>query len=218
MWCDIEAAADREFEFYHTQEHFAERVGIPGFLRGSRWKAVDGSSTYFVMYELAEYDVFTGDAYLERLNNPTTWSVKMMPKIGNMVRSPCDVTASCGAGFGTSLITCRFAPEPGREKALRAWLRDRVLPGIAALPGMNAAHLLENRVPEGIEPTWEERTRGGDAMADWALLVNGYSAQAVRAVLAGPLGEDVMAAQGARPGRVVGEYALRLTMQETEVA
>src|SRR5262245_57199806 len=93
MWWDIAPDARAEWEDWHTTEHMHERLGIPGFLRGTRW--VDGGS-FFVLYETRDRETITSGAYLERLNNPTPWSRKMMPHHQNMVRSLCRVHASVG--------------------------------------------------------------------------------------------------------------------------
>ena len=37
MWWDMAAHWRAEFEDWHSHEHFPERMGIPGFRRGSRW-------------------------------------------------------------------------------------------------------------------------------------------------------------------------------------
>ena len=40
---DVAAAAIDEHDDWHTHEHFPERLSIPGFLRGTRWIAQQGS-------------------------------------------------------------------------------------------------------------------------------------------------------------------------------
>jgi len=35
MWWNIAPEHREEFEHWHSHEHFPERMGIPGFLRGS---------------------------------------------------------------------------------------------------------------------------------------------------------------------------------------
>lgn len=42
MWWDIAPEMRAEWEDWHSHEHMPERLGIPGFLRGSRW--VSGES------------------------------------------------------------------------------------------------------------------------------------------------------------------------------
>ena len=42
MWWEVADEWRQEFEDWHTHEHFPERMGVPGFLRGSRWASADG--------------------------------------------------------------------------------------------------------------------------------------------------------------------------------
>ena len=162
IWCDVDPAIRPEFEEWHSTEHIPERVAIPGFLRGSRW--VSGDS-FFMMYELDDPATLTGAAYLERLNNPTPWSRKMMPHHRNMVRALCAVRASHGQGLPQAMATIRFTP--------RADLTQ-----LPAGKGITGAHLLQAQPMPGTQTT-EQKIRGGDATADWVLLVGGYDAQAV---------------------------------------
>ena len=43
MWWDIAPAQRKEFEDWHSHEHFPERLSIPGFLRASRWAGANES-------------------------------------------------------------------------------------------------------------------------------------------------------------------------------
>src|SRR3954467_8443631 len=108
MWWDVPPEARGEGEDWHTHEHMPERVGIPGFLRGTRWIALSGEPSYFVLYEASRLAVITSGPYVEHLNHPTPWSQKMMPHHRNMVRSLCRVRASFGGGLGQAMATIRF--------------------------------------------------------------------------------------------------------------
>ena len=93
MWWNMAAERREEFEHWHSHEHFLERMGIKGFLRGSRWSSADGAGNgegFFVLYELEDYETLTSEGYLERLNNPTPWSTKMMPCLLYTSPSPRD--------------------------------------------------------------------------------------------------------------------------------
>jgi hypothetical protein len=59
MWWNMVPSQRAEFEDWHSHEHFPERMGIPGFLRGSRWAKVDGGEGFFVIYELDCYEKLT---------------------------------------------------------------------------------------------------------------------------------------------------------------
>ena len=130
MWWDVAADVRAEWEDWHTNEHFPERLAIPGFLRGSRW--VSGEH-YFVLYEAESLDVISSGTYLARLNDPTPWSRKMMPHHRNMVRSLCNVKASAGAGLGQYMLTLRSSSEMALPQMER---------------GIVAAHLLVRRGAE----------------------------------------------------------------------
>lgn len=211
MWWDMQPDHRREFEDWHTHEHFPERLGIPGFLRATRWASADGGDGFFVMYELDRYDTLTSDAYLARLNAPTPWSVQMMPRHGNMVRSQCRVLASHGGGTAGWMLTIRLSPAPGQADALRAALGRR-LAGLPSLPGLNAAHALQTQTPPSA-PTTEQKIRGGaDRVADWVVLVTGYEPEALRSVAGHELGPAALAELGAAPGASTALFRLACTM------
>ena len=181
MWWDMAPELRAEFEDWHSHEHLPERLGIPGFLRGSRWVSTDGRNSYVMLYEAQSEATITAGPYLERLNNPTPWSRKMMAHHGNMMRSLCRVQAAFGAGLGRFLLTARFAPQPGEEAVLEARLRAE-LPSLPARKGLMAARFLRG-IPQQGGPTQEQKLRGGDATADWIVLISGYEAAAVAAVV-----------------------------------
>ena len=206
MWWDISPGMRAEFEDWHSHEHMPERLAIPGFLRGTRWVALSGEPAYFILYEAARLATVTGGAYLDRLNDPTPWSRKMMPHHLNMVRSLCRVRSSFGGGIANTLATIRFASAPGRRGSIAKWLATEALPTLPGRRGITSAHLLESHVPAGPDPTTEQRIRGGDGTADAILLIGGYDADAVKAVLEDELCADRSVSHGALPGRIEGLY------------
>ena len=168
IWCDVAPEVREEFDHWHAHEHMPERLSIPGFRRGSRWVSEDGGR-YFILYELESEATLTSAAYLERLNNPTPWSRRMMPHHRNMVRGLCRVEASSGTALGKALLTVRS----GNATTLD-------LAALAARKGIVAAHLLRAIAPPPAQ-TAEQKLRGGDASPDVVALVTGYSTVAVTA-------------------------------------
>ena len=185
MWWDIAPEMKAEFEDWHSHEHMPERLRIPGFLRGTRWIALSGEPSYFILYEAARLATVTGGAYVQRLNDPTPWSRKIMPHHLNMVRSLCRVKASAGAGVAETLATVRFSPRRGRGKAIA-----ELLASLPSRKGLTSAHLLASQ-PAGPAQTTEQKIRGGDRAAEAVLLIGGYDAGAVKAVVAGELRDEL---------------------------
>lgn len=214
---DIGRDVASEHDHWHTHEHMPERLGIPGFLRGTRWSGGGAGASHFILYELASLEVFASADYLERLNNPTPWSRKMTPHHRNMVRSPCRVLDGAGAGVGAVLLTVRLSPRAGEADRLRDGLVREMLPALARRPGLASAHLLVNQ-PQVMPPrTEEQRMRGGDTMADWVLLVHGYDAEAVAALARGDLADAALATRGAAPGSIVGDYRLDYALTKADL-
>ena len=125
-----------------------------------------------VLYELETYDTLTSPYYLERLNNPTPWSMKMMPHHRNMVRSRCRVIESYGGGIAGSLLTVRMSPEAGKADTTHRALVE-VLREVPHAIGLTSGHLLLTESPQ-LAQTKEQAIRGGkDAVADWIVIVYG---------------------------------------------
>lgn len=210
---DVVPEAITEHDDWHTHEHFPERLSIPGFLRGSRWVALQGQPRYFVMYEVEELGTLASAAYLERLNSPTPWTAKMMTHYRGMTRGLCSVTGSFGLGLGTAGLLIRFQPAPGKETALREWLVKEQLPILPQKAGLSSAHLLEAALAPPV--TNEQRIRGKDAAVNWVLLVTGYSAEKVALLAEKEFSEGVLEKNGAT-GRTAGIYRMEYSLTERE--
>ena len=206
MWWDMAAPWRAEFEDWHSHEHFPERMGIPGFLRGSRWADASGGEGFFVMYELDRYETLVSDGYLSRLNQPTPWSSRLMPEHRGMVRSQCQVLESAGSALGRYLLTVRCSPASGGAAALRDYLRVQA-EALATQPGTTGAHLLQTQTPD-IAATTEQKIRGGDQAADWIYLVCGYDRRALEASLAGALAPALLQAHGAAGAHLAQVFTL----------
>ena len=180
MWWDMAPAMRAEFEHWHTHEHFPERLALPGFLRGSRWRSADGGEGFFVLYETDTLDALTSPEYLARLNAPTPWSTQLMPHHRNMVRTLCRVVVSHGAGVAGHACTARLDVPAGDEAELQARLESTLAP-LATQEGIAGAHLL--RAGVAAPKTAEQAIRGNaDQAADWIVLVTGYDLDTIRAV------------------------------------
>ena len=86
IWNNMTEAGEPEFLKWHMREHIPERVGIPGFLRGRRYVAVDGQPKYFNFYETETPDTLVSPAYRTRLNAPTPWTQAVMARFTRFQR------------------------------------------------------------------------------------------------------------------------------------
>jgi hypothetical protein len=179
IWHDIAPEGRAEFYAWHTRQHMPERLGVAGFLRGRRYLAERGTPEYFNLYEVETAEVLTGEAYLERLNNPTPLTQRTLPHFRNVSRSLCRVGASLGRSQGGVILTVRAEAAPGQEQDLRHFLGE-TLPTLFDRPGIVGAHFgVADRGGSEIV-TAERRARGNVTLVPgWVILLEGVSGTAV---------------------------------------
>jgi hypothetical protein len=167
IWNDCRAGREAEFEAWFQGEHLLERLAVPGFLFGRRHAAISGSSGYFNFYVVETPAVLTSKPYLERLDNPTPMTRKVMSEIFiNMNRTVCHSALRRGGFRGAYAVTARFNEQPDTG-ALTA-LADLLVqdPGIAACEIWSAVD------PAGQPVSMEEKLRGGDKKIKACLMVD----------------------------------------------
>ena len=178
---DIDAADEADLNRWYDREHLEERVAIDGFLEARRFIAHTGSPKYLFLYSTRTIDVLDSPAYRARLASPTPGSKKNMANFKNMIRVVARITASRGTGRGAVVGIVRLRPQAGSEGVLRATLKQRLDP--AELDGIISMHLIESDAKLS-GPTTEIPAAGGAGAADWIVLIDGTSTNAVSAVLA----------------------------------
>jgi len=174
IWQDVRAEARADFLEWHNREHIPERIGIPGFLRGRRWIALEGAPEFFTLYETDGPQVHTGSDYLSRLNSPSAWTMRIAPGMENNVRSLCRVAFSTGPGQGGLVATLRYDVAVGAEDAQLRLLTERILPALAQRPGIVGAHLCLADAGASSVQTEEKKSRPRPALVPtWVVLVEG---------------------------------------------
>lgn len=197
-WGGVVADQEDDYNAWHSLEHMPERLAVPGFRRGRRGIAVEGTPAeqrYFMMYEAASADIFVSEPYLARLNDPTPWTRRILSAYVAPSRTVCTVRESRGRGVGGWNATIQFAagwtPEAG--------LLDR----LAGMTGVIGVHVLDGDPGLGQQPTAEKafrESRGDrDRTVATALLVDAMDCRAATAALdeavaaAGPARDDMIA-------------------------
>jgi hypothetical protein len=164
---DCRAGREAEFDEWFQGEHLVERLGVPGFLYGRRHQAISGSSAYFNFYLVQSPAVLTSKPYLDRLDDPTPMTKKIMSEIFiNMNRTLCLRTLRRGAFRGAYAVTARFSETPD-EKRLAALIDELVQD-----TGIAGAEIWIATDPAGQPVSMEEKMRGGDKKIGGCLLVD----------------------------------------------
>jgi hypothetical protein len=152
VWNDVDPAIEDTYNDWYLHEHIPERLGVPGMLRGRRYRADAGSPRYMAFYEAATIEVLTSGAYRNQLANPTDLTRRVMPGFRLMQRGICSVAGSLGEGIGGAAAVIHLRPHPGAEAALCGWA-EGLLPGLGALRQVCGAHLWRVAPAEPASPT-----------------------------------------------------------------
>lgn len=179
---DCRAGREAEFEAWFQGEHLLERLAVPGFLFGRRHQAISGSCGYFNFYVVEQPAVLTSKPYLERLDNPTPMTCKVMAEIFlNMNRTLCHRARRVGGFRGAYVVTVRFNDVPDIGTLTR--LSDALVKD----PAIGSCEVWTAVDPAGQSVSMEEKLRGGDKKIAGALMIDTLyqaDAEAVGAQLA----------------------------------
>jgi len=177
IWNGISEEGRADFYAWHLSEHMPERVGIPGFLRGRRYRAADDKTQpeFFTLYETQTFEVTQGVDYFNRLNAPTAWTKRATAHFKTTSRSLARVVASFGVGSGGALLTLRFDIEESEQKKLASLMMEA-----AALPQVTGAHILKgDDEASGIKTAESKDRKDFEQPARWVILVEACSLEAL---------------------------------------
>jgi len=167
IWNDCRAGREAEFDAWFQGEHLLERLAVPGFLFGRRHQAISGNSGYFNFYLVESPDVLTSRPYLERLDNPTPMTRKIMSEVFlNMNRTVCRRVLRRGAFRGAFAVTVRFNETPDASR-LTGFLETMIED-----PAVASGEIWIALDPAGTPVSMEEKLRGGDKNIKGCLMVD----------------------------------------------
>jgi hypothetical protein len=185
IWNGIAEEGRAEFYAWHLHEHMPERLGIPGFLRGRRYRAADRETQpeFFTLYETQTFEVTQGVDYLNRLNAPTPWTKSATSHFQTTSRALTRVLASFGPGPGGALMSLRF-DVPESEVAAETEALKQLLLKLSSTPEITGAHLLKaDDAASGTKTNESKNRKDIEAPARWAILVEACSARALKPAL-----------------------------------
>ena len=207
-WTDCATEAEPDFTEWYNRQHLAERVAIPGFLSGARYVAERGSPKYLAYYEWESAGVGPTPAYMERQDNPTRWTRRIMKGFQNTIRTVFQRRLRLGLGRGAAAATLRLAPEAGQEAKLERRL-ERILPRLHRHPGMVGVTLLQVDAEGSRMDSNESRMRAtADALAAWVVHAEAMDMASLKRAWAAEVTQADLVKHGASRRMQLGFYRL----------
>ncbi|MGE7470748.1 hypothetical protein ACQKLX_14995 [Bosea sp. NPDC003192] len=217
IWHDIAPEGRAEFYAWHGEEHMPERVGIPGFLRGRRYVAIDAELEFFNLYEAQTVEVLKGQDYAARVNAPTPWTFSAVKHFRSVARAICRVAHTSGPAQGGLMATLRYDVPDNIASAHKAALLRGLVPDLLAMRGVAGVHLLTADAQASGVATAEQTARGvANAVPRWVLLVEGWGDETDFIALArAELDAEELRALGGEGPFSLGLYRHQITRTKT---
>ncbi len=170
IWNDCVDGKEDIFEAWYREEHFPERMSVPGFLCGIRHQAIDGGyPRFFTYYVVKNTEVLSSEGYRKLLEKPTPRTTYIMADVfKNMSRTICELEILQTGPRSVYAVTAT-----GDEKWLAHFLVPESAPFTMALRGLPPR-----------EPTVEEQLRGGDDHVQAAVVLHFRSANEAKSYAA----------------------------------
>jgi hypothetical protein len=182
IWNDVLTPGREIFYDWHDKEHIPERLNIPGFLRGRRYRKAGHSPEWLTIYEASGLDVLVSPEYLARLNAPTPRTVNALKYFQNTSRAVCTAVRSMGESSGGHVLAMRLDLAAAQSEAMCRLLSSEVFPSLEAQVGVVACHLFAADRPGSYLATAESSTREFD-VPSWVLLIETTTAEAAESAL-----------------------------------
>lgn len=175
IWSDIAPEDLTDYRHWLSREHTTERVTTRGFLACRVFRAMRADiNRFFILYELEAPEVLDGPAYLARLNSPTPWSQRIMPRLGNFVRGGGNVTARAGRGEGATAMVLRIDRLPSDPSGFAK--------AIAGCDGVVAVQIGATDQARTSVPTVEKGMRTSEGLFAGLLMIEALDETAIQAV------------------------------------
>jgi hypothetical protein len=176
IWSDVEPDHLTDYRHWLTREHTTERVTTEGFLGVRVFRAARADiARFFILYELESPEVLDGPAYLARLNAPTPWSQKTMPRLSNFIRGGGVMTARAGRGEGSTIVALRIERLPPNPR--------QFADALVAFDGIAAVQIGATDLARTTVPTVEKGMRKDEGIFAGLVIIEALDVTALRGAL-----------------------------------
>ena len=186
-WGGVLPKHDFDYNLWHSLEHMPERMSVKGFLRAFRCVGLKGTNDndkYFMMYDVKNKDILSSKQYLNRLNNPTDWTSKILSKYICPSRAICEVikTKSLTSGLSGFFVTIRYLSKNNEIKKF-----DNISDAIMSKNGIISIHCFQSDKEISLLKTKEKVIRSSqgneDEIIDYAVVIECLNVNKVKKFL-----------------------------------
>ncbi|MDP6565344.1 MAG: hypothetical protein QF578_11010 [Alphaproteobacteria bacterium] len=209
IWNDCAPEGRADYERWYMAQHLPERVTVPGFRFGRRYQAIEATSQYFTYYETDSAAVLASPPYLERLENPTPWTRRVMPHFRDTSRTICRLAASVGSMQGSHVLAIHASAPAAPGAEFEDSVAGTILPNLEETADVCRGQFWIAAPGEAPAAVAEAEMRGQpDRQIAWALVVETSRPESARALAADGSLPEALTKAGAGPEISRGLYRL----------
>lgn len=182
VWNDIGAEHDAQFNAWYNGEHLGERLALPGFLGGARYRGLASPLSYAALYDTRSVADLRSPQYQACLANPSPGTRAIMPQFRNMVRAISEVVLDTGKPGG-AVPRLAILELPASDGVVSEALRAQVL-ALGACAGIARVRLAVPTPLETDNPEAEFRAVPDRTPPPFVLIEGGDDATLHAAALA----------------------------------
>jgi hypothetical protein len=138
---DVPAEKEDDFNRWYNEEHLADRMAFPGFLRVRRYVSVSGGPKYVALYDLAD-GAMSSEPYMQARKDPTDWTKRVMAGLTTNIRNEYRLVKSIGESPSTPapylLMVC-LETDDAHDAELQDWYDNEHLAALQSVPGCHTA-------------------------------------------------------------------------------
>ena len=187
IWHDLDISNSSDltdFQNWYRSEHFPERLGTPGFMRGRRYQSMDSNTRFSALYETKDVETLASKAYHDQLDEPTPWSMKNLARFRNTNRTAFNIEYSMGFGVGGALAVISVVPVDTNKIFLKDWCTKNALPNLMSEADMVGAHLcIPNPKVTEVDSVESKIRDAPDQISDWAMLIESRNQETLSVAL-----------------------------------
>jgi hypothetical protein len=142
VWMDPTPDREDDLNRWYAEEHFPDRLAMPGWLRGRRYVSLEGEHKYVALYDLEDLGALSSPTYREAQANSTPWTRQVVDNLAGFTRTEYELLQSIGEspkGGAPYALFVRLETDAEHDAELNQWYEQEHLPAIAGVPGCLAA-------------------------------------------------------------------------------
>jgi len=142
VWMEPTPENEDDFNRWYDEEHLADRMAMPGFLRVRRYVCLRGEPKYIALYELEDFGALSSEPYMKARQNPTPWTRRVTGSLKATVRREFEAISGLGESppdGAPYVLMVGIETAPEHEAELNRWYEEEHLAALKSVPGVLSA-------------------------------------------------------------------------------